>query len=426
MYESSPFQGVPAIQCRKEERCRPDPRQATGHSGQGHRNSAEFNRVFEVRFSFRPKFPVHCPASSAHLRIGEIPLTAPSENILASSDQAVSDAHLHFDSLQDCSTDSACHDHDHDCEESIGSASPELEAALPKQTRVRAWESSLSLAQRPAASDLPAVPERIHRRWDRFVRLVGNEGVRTLLGSHATIFGLGGVGGYVAEALARSAVGRLSLVDFDDVCLTNVNRQIQAFPATVGQSKAQLLAERVRAIHPEAWVDPIQAFYDASTSDALLTPRPDFVVDAIDNVTSKVLLLETCLRRGIPVISITGAGARMDPTRIRVDDLSRTKMDPLARVLRKELVKRGFGTDGEVGLPVVYSDEEVRQPEVPEWDIDKGFQCICPHRADSPHACEKRRVIYGTATFMTAAFAMAAASVVIRQLTEKNSTGPTS
>ncbi|MEZ6033729.1 MAG: tRNA threonylcarbamoyladenosine dehydratase [Planctomycetaceae bacterium] len=247
---------------------------------------------------------------------------------------------------------------------------------------------------------------------------MGHEGVLRLLQSHVTIFGLGGVGSYVAEALARSAVGRLTLVDFDDVCLTNVNRQLQAFPGTVGQSKAALLAERVRAIHPEAWVDPIQAFYDASSSDALLTPRPDFVIDAIDNVTSKVLLLETCLKAGIPVISITGAGARLDPTQIRVDDLSRTKVDPLARVIRKELTKRGYGNDGELGIPVVYSEEEVRTPEVPEWDAEKGFQCICPHREDSPHACEKRRVIYGTATFMTAAFAMAASSVVVRKLCE--------
>jgi tRNA A37 threonylcarbamoyladenosine dehydratase len=248
------------------------------------------------------------------------------------------------------------------------------------------------------------------------VRLVGNEGVRRLLNSHVTIFGLGGVGSYVAEGLSRSAVGRMMLVDFDDVCLTNVNRQMQAFPGTVGQSKALLLAERVRAIHPEAWVDPVQAFYDADTSDALLTPRPDFVVDAIDNVTSKILLLETCLKRNIPVISVTGAGARLDPTQVRIDDLGHTKVDPLARVLRKELTRRGFGSGDLFNLPVVFSEEEVRAPEVPEWDADRGFQCICPHRADSPHACEKRRVIYGTSTFMTATFAMAAVSFVVRRL----------
>ena len=212
----------------------------------------------------------------------------------------------------ECSEDAGCHDDA--CDSTSGSAIPEIEASLPRQTRVKAWEATEGLSNRPTRDEPPPAPDRIHRRWDRFVRLVGNDQVRTLLGSHVTIFGLGGVGSYVAEALARSAVGRLTLVDFDDVCITNVNRQLQAFPATVGQSKALLLAERVRAIHPEAWVDPIQAFYEASTSGALLTPRPDFVVDAIDNVTSKVLLLETCLKLGIPVISITGAGARLDPT----------------------------------------------------------------------------------------------------------------
>lgn len=319
-----------------------------------------------------------------------------------------------------------CHDHDSDVVTSadfdllgvIGSASPEIDAALPKQIRIKAWQDSSTLAARPDRDSLPPTPDRIHRRWDRFVRLVGNEGARRLLSSHVTVFGLGGVGSYLVEALARSAVGRLTLVDFDDVCLTNVNRQLQAFPGTVGQSKAALLAERVRAIHPEAWVDPVQAFYDASTSDALLTPRPDFVVDAIDNVTSKVLLLETCRRQNIPVISITGAGARLDPTQVRVADLWQTKVDPLARVLRKELSKRGLGESGDFGIPVVYSEEDVLQPEVPEWDVEKGFQCICPHRADSPHACEKRRTIYGTATFMTAAFAMAAAAFVVRQLSQ--------
>lgn len=316
--------------------------------------------------------------------------------------------------------DSCCHG-SQSCDHQHGSALPEIEAGLPRQMKERAWESASSLTQRP--TELPPPPDRIHRRWDRFVRLVGDDGIRKLLSSHVTIIGLGGVGGYVAEALARSAVGRLTLVDFDDVCLTNVNRQIQAFPATVGQSKAQLLAARVQAIHPEAWVDPVQAFFEASTAEAILTPRPDFVVDAIDNVTSKVLLLETCLRAGIPVISITGAGARLDPTQVRVDDLSRSKVDPLARILRKELAKRGIGQNGDAGIPVVYSEELVREPEVPEWDRDKGFQCICPHREDSPHACEKRRIIYGTATFMTAAFAMAASAWVVKHLTAKSSQG---
>lgn len=261
--------------------------------------------------------------------------------------------------------------------------------------------------------------DRVARRWDRLVRLVGNDGIRRLLDSHVVVFGLGGVGSYATEALARSGIGRITLVDFDDVCVTNVNRQIQAFPATVGQSKTQLLAERVRNIHPEASVEAIQAFYSFENSQQLLTPKPHFVIDAIDNVTAKLHLLETCLRDEIPVVSVTGAGARWDPTQVRIADLSETRRDPLARVLRKELGRRGFLTSQHVGLPVVYSDEEILEPETPEWDEEVGFQCICPHREGSPHACEKRSLIYGTASFVTAAFGMAAASHVVRQLAGK-------
>ena len=298
----------------------------------------------------------------------------------------------------------------------IRDAVPELQLERVRRAS-RPWEAATP-ANRPAPDELPDPPDHIPRRWDRFVRLVGEVGVRRLLRSHVTIFGLGGVGGYVTEALARSAVGRLTLVDFDDVCVTNVNRQIQAYPATVGQSKARLLGQRVSAINPDAWVDQVQAFYDPSTSPGLLSPRPDFVIDAIDNVTAKVHLLRTCLDEDIPVVSVTGAGARLDPTQVRVADLSQTCVDPLARILRKELSRRGINLETTVGLPVVYSEEEIREPEVPSWDEQSGFRCICPHREDSPHACEKRRVIYGTSAFVTAAFGMAAASVAVRRLTE--------
>lgn len=293
----------------------------------------------------------------------------------------------------------------------MSSSTPELNLSRePRQQRP--WEKT-DLNNR--ATELPTL-DHVPRRWDRLVRLVGNEGIRNLLQSRVAIFGLGGVGGYVAETLARSAIGGLTLVDFDDVCVTNVNRQIQAFPATTGQSKANLLAERLQAINPDALIEPIQAFYDPSTADALLNPRPDFVVDAIDNVTAKVHLLDNCLRQNIPVVSVTGAGARWDPTQVRVADLSETKVDPLARIIRKELKKRDVDTATHVGLPVVYSEEEICEPQVPSWDEEAGFRCICPHREDSPHACEKRRVIYGTASFVTSAFAAAATSVVVKKL----------
>ena len=122
------------------------------------------------------------------------------------------------------------------------------------------------------------------------------------------------------------------------------------------------------------------------------------------------------MEREIPIVSVAGTGARLDPTLIRVDDLSRTRCDPLAKVMRKELGRRGIDTSTNVGLPVVFSEEEIQQPEVPKWDEEEGFRCICPHNEASPHECEKRRIIYGTATFVTAAFGMAASSVVVRQL----------
>lgn len=305
-------------------------------------------------------------------------------------------------------------DESHD--ECCSDATPEL--SLEREPRrTRPWEQA-DLAHRGEVTAAPVMVERVPRRWDRFVRLVGDDGVKRCLNAHVTVFGLGGVGGYVAESLARSAIGRMTIVDFDDVCVTNVNRQIQAFPATVGQSKAKLLSERLRAINPDAVIDPVQAFYDLASSDSLLSPRPDFVVDAIDNVAAKIHLLMTCLEQRIPVVSVTGAGARWDPTQVRVADLSETKVDPLARIIRKEFGRRGVDTSKPIGLPVVYSEEEVREPEMPSWDADAGFQCICPHREDSPHACEKRRVIYGTASFVTSAFAAAASAVVVRSISE--------
>ena len=298
-----------------------------------------------------------------------------------------------------------------------GSASPELE--LPRERRRRKpWEAA-DLEKRSQQLDWKPQVERIPRRWDRLVRLVGERAVKKLLSSQVTIFGLGGVGSYAVESLARSAVGRLTLVDFYDVCATNESRQLQRFPTTVGQSKADLLAQRVRAINPDAVVDSVQAFYDPETSAALLSPRPDFVIDAIDNVTAKLHLLSTCLKSDIPVVSVAGAGAKIDPTMVRVADLSQTRVDPLARVVRKELSRRGFETTKYVGLPVVFSEEPAIDPESPSWDAE-GFRCICPHAEDSPHECEKRSMIYGTASFVTATFGNVAASVAVRELSKTN------
>ncbi len=153
-----------------------------------------------------------------------------------------------------------------------------------------------------------------HRRFDRTARLVGDEGLARLARSTATVFGLGGVGGFAAEALVRSGVGRVIVVDYDRICVTNVNRQLHAMKATLGKSKVDVMAERLRAINPDAVIDARGEFYRAETSAKLLVPEPDVVIDAIDNMAAKMHLIATCVREKIRIVSAMGAAARLDPT----------------------------------------------------------------------------------------------------------------
>jgi tRNA A37 threonylcarbamoyladenosine dehydratase len=260
---------------------------------------------------------------------------------------------------------------------------------------------------------------RLHRRFDRIGRLVGDEGMERLLGAHVMVVGLGGVGSFAVEALARSGVGKLSLVDFDRVCVTNTNRQLQAVATAVAKPKATVLAERVKLINPQAEPRPVPLFYSAKTCDEILGARPDWVVDAIDNVTAKCHLLATCRARGIPVVSSTGASGRMDPTQIRVVDLAETAIDPLADAVRRSLrQKHGFPGKGPFGIRAVYSTEPPAVPHELHYDGNEGFHCVCPGGANEFHSCEERRVIYGTAGFVTGAFGLACASVVVRALAE--------
>ncbi len=262
------------------------------------------------------------------------------------------------------------------------------------------------------------------RRFDRLIRLVSEPGFDRIEAAHVVVFGLGGVGGFAAEALARSGVGTITLVDFDRVCATNVNRQIQALSTTVGGSKAGLLAERLRDINGKADVRPVEAFYDARAADRLLPldDPPTFVIDAIDNVAAKMHLMDRCRGNRIPLMSSMGAAGKLDPTAVRVADLYHTHTDPLARVLRKRLRKEygwpgnGPGKATVSGVRVVFSTESRRKPLPPSWDGVHGFQCICPHGDDSPHSCSQRNLIEGSAVFVTAALGLAAASVVVRAI----------
>jgi tRNA A37 threonylcarbamoyladenosine dehydratase len=273
-------------------------------------------------------------------------------------------------------------------------------------------------AARSSIDDSGETAYRLHRRFDRIGRLVGDEGMRRLFSAHVMVVGLGGVGSFAVEALARSGVGRLTLVDFDRVCVTNANRQLQALSSTVARGKAEVLAERVALINPQAEARSVAQFYSARNAEQLLAARPDWVVDAIDNVTAKCHLIATCRERGLKVVSSQGASGRVDPTRVQTRDLADTGVDPLANAVRRALrQKYGFPRSGPFGVPAVYSPEPPAEPAPLTYDGADGFRCVCPGGTNDFHSCEERRVIYGTASFVTGAFGLAAASVVVRSLT---------
>jgi tRNA threonylcarbamoyladenosine dehydratase len=247
-------------------------------------------------------------------------------------------------------------------------------------------------------------------RFSRTELLIGQEGLKTLKESTVAVSGLGGVGGYAAEALCRAGIGRLVIVDFDDICLTNINRQIHAMDGTVGKGKTQVMAERLRLINPEAGIVPFKDFYSAENSDFLLGQRLDYVVDAIDHFTSKIHLIKSCLERNLPIISSMGAAAKLDPTRIEVADISGTHGCRMARSMRKLLKKEGIAK----GVTVVFSTEECRKP----LQIDGGCKgdCICPNKDDQLFSCQHRRVILGSISHIPAIFGLTMAGVVVNGL----------
>jgi len=269
----------------------------------------------------------------------------------------------------------------------------------------------------------PEAPEplaRTHRRFDRAARLVGEVGLHALHRARVVVFGVGGVGSFAAEALARTGVGTLVLVDFDEICVTNANRQLHTLKGTIGKRKVDVMAERLRLVNPVAVVEPVAQFYSPETSEALLTGEIDFVVDAIDNLAAKAHLLATCLRRGLPIVSSMGAAARLDPTQVRTADLADTEYDPFARSVRK-LLREKHAIDARKGLTTgitaVFSNELPIAPEALSYDSAAGFVCVCPNGSNGLHSCDKRSRIEGSAAFVTGAFGLACASVVVRRLT---------
>ena len=180
---------------------------------------------------------------------------------------------------------------------------------------------------------------------ERFLRtemLLGSEAMERLAASHVAVFGLGGVGSWCAEALARSGIGALTLIDHDEVGLTNLNRQVEATLSTLGLPKAQAMAERIREINPDCHTTVRVEKYEADTREAFFSTTYDYIVDCIDLVSCKLDLIETALSRGIPIVSSLGTGNKLDPSQFRISDLSKTEGCPLARVVRKELRARGI------------------------------------------------------------------------------------
>ncbi|MBL7714282.1 MAG: tRNA threonylcarbamoyladenosine dehydratase [Bdellovibrionales bacterium] len=258
---------------------------------------------------------------------------------------------------------------------------------------------------------------RLHRRFDRMGRLIGDDAMKRLMNSHVMVIGLGGVGSWAAESLARSGVGTLSVVDFDEICITNSNRQLHAMAGLVGRLKSEVMAERLRKINPQAKVNAISEFYNADSSDLIFSYKPDFIVDAIDNITTKCHLLARCVKDGIPVVCSTGSAGKLDPTRIRIADLSETERDPLARSIRRILRQQyGFPENGSFGIPSVYSDEEVIEPVDLKYDNGQGFKCVCPQGQNGLNTCDRKNVILGNASFVTGSFGLACASVAVKKL----------
>ena len=266
---------------------------------------------------------------------------------------------------------------------------------------------------------------RLHRRFDRMGRLVGDPVMEKLFQTHVMIIGLGGVGSFAAESLCRSGVGKITLVDFDEICITNFNRQLHSLNGRVGEKKVEVMAERLRKINPQASILSITKFYNARFSDEIFSEAlsihgvaPDYVIDAIDSVTPKCHLLAKCRELGIKIITSTGSGGKMDPTQIRVTDLSTTMMDPLAKAIRKILRNEyGFPPKGELfGIKAVYSEELTRAPMELNYDNGKGFRCVCPQGKNEFFNCDNRNVILGNASFVTGAFGLTCASLVVNEI----------
>ena len=248
-------------------------------------------------------------------------------------------------------------------------------------------------------------------QFSRTQLLYGAEAMEKLASSRVAVFGIGGVGGYVVEALVRSGVGALDLIDDDKVCLTNINRQIFATRKTVGKYKVDVAEERIHDINPDCEVRTYKTFFLPDTQDQFDFRDYDYVVDAIDTVTGKLAIIEKANKEGTPVISSMGAGNKVNASMFEVADIYKTSICPLAKVMRRECKKRGIKS-----LKVVYSKEQPTRP-LEDMSISCRQHCICPPGA--ARKCTERRDIPGSTAFVPSVAGLIIAGEVINDLTKK-------
>ena len=258
-------------------------------------------------------------------------------------------------------------------------------------------------------------PGGYEHRFGGLFRLYGKTAMDTLRNAHVLIVGVGGVGSWVGEALARSGIGHLTLVDWDDICFSNVNRQIHAVTGTAGRAKVDILAERIHLINPECTVNALREFYTDKNADELITPDLSYVVDAIDRKNAKIHLITQCTQMGVPVIVSGGAGGRVDPSQIRTTDLRDSYNDPLLASIRKQLRKNIEGMHRnhkkKFGIPCVFSAEPIRYPHP-----DGGICLEKPTTEDGPKQLDCQ-FGFGSASFLTGSVGFAMAARIINDLT---------
>lgn len=245
-------------------------------------------------------------------------------------------------------------------------------------------------------------------QFSRTQLLLGEEGMERLSKARVAVFGIGGVGGYVCEALVRSGVGHFDLIDDDKVCLTNINRQIIATRKTVGKYKTEVMKERMLDINPKVEIHVHNCFFLPENADDFAFHEYDYVVDAVDTVTAKLELVMKCKEVNVPIISSMGAGNKLDASAFQVADIYKTKVCPLAKVMRRELKKRGVKK-----LKVVYSEEQPTRP-IEDMSISCRTNCICPPGA--AHKCTERRDIPGSVAFVPSVAGLIIAGEVVKDL----------